>query len=129
MRYKQYVTIIAQNSIAQGSQLAARSTLRNYRRAILQELRSGDDHLVPRFNSILHFQIVADRLSDLLRRLPRHKRSAIPRFRDKCEILSGQPRHGQDRHFRILVRTKDHPRPHKFQLPQRVIAVGDARFH
>ena len=109
--------------------MSAQLTLRYHRRPVHQKLRPGDDDLISRLEAGLHFIVVANRLPDRQGFLPCDERSAILRLCDECEILSGQPRHRQNRNFRILMGSPYHPRADELRLPERVVTVRDSCFH
>ena len=70
----------------------ASSAMWNHRRPIQQELGSRDNHLVAGLDAILNLKIIAHRLPDLQRLLPRQIRPPLLRFGHKGEVLPRQPR-------------------------------------
>src|SRR5215471_5920769 len=104
------------------------STHRHHRHPIDQELRTGNNHLVPGLDSVAHLIVIADSFANGQRPLLGHEPSTLG-FRYKSKILSRQPRHCQYWNFWILVCAPDHACPNELRLPQCIVPILNASLY
>src|SRR5467141_2891610 len=96
--------LMSLGSLFAGGALAGALNLLCDRHAVLQKLCPGNDQVVSSFESIEDHEIIADRIAELQRLLPRHRSFAFVDSHERKE-LAVDAQHGKHRNHRPFVNT------------------------